>query len=231
MSKKIAILQSNYIPWKGYFDIIAAVDEFVIFDDMQFTRRDWRNRNLIKTPQGTQWLTVPVKVKSKYHQLIKHTEIDGEGWIDDHLKGFVMNYKKAPFFDEVYSIIEPIYLKKHSNLSEMNIDFLRTICNYLNIKTQITYSWNYQLADEKTERLLGICLQAGGIEYISGAAAKDYLDEKVFAEKNVKVSYFEYTGYKEYSQLWGEFTHQVTILDLLFNCGPSAKSFMKCGSP
>ncbi len=102
--KKVAILQSNYIPWKGYFDMIAAVDEFILYDDMQYTRRDWRNRNQIKTPQGVQWLTVPVKVKGKYDQTIRETEIDGADWAEAHWKSIAQNYRKAPRFEEIAAI-------------------------------------------------------------------------------------------------------------------------------
>jgi hypothetical protein len=98
-SKKCAIVQSNYIPWKGYFDLIAAVDEFILYDDMQYTRRDWRNRNQIKTPQGLQWLTVPVVVKGLYYQKIRETEIDGTVWATSHWKSLVANYKRAPHFE------------------------------------------------------------------------------------------------------------------------------------
>src|SRR3990172_2397370 len=99
-TKKIAIVQSNYIPWKGYFDMIAAVDEFILYDDMQYTRRDWRNRNQIKTPQGQQWLTVPVKVKGKYLQTIRETEINGTDWAEAHWTGIAQNYRRAPHFEE-----------------------------------------------------------------------------------------------------------------------------------
>src|SRR5690242_7600286 len=99
--KKVAILQSNYIPWKGYFDMIASVDEFILYDDMQYTKRDWRNRNQIKTPQGLQWITVPVLVKGKYHQKINETEIYGSDWANEHWKALVQNYKRAKHFDEI----------------------------------------------------------------------------------------------------------------------------------
>ena len=112
--KKVAILQSNYIPWKGYFDIIASVDEFIVFDEMQFTKRDWRNRNLIKTPVGKQWLTVPVKTKDKFHQKICETEIDGAAWKKKHLNAIRQNYSRSRFFKEIYQLIEPIYLYKKS---------------------------------------------------------------------------------------------------------------------
>lgn len=108
--KKVAILQSNYIPWKGYFDLIGAVDEFILYDDMQYTRRDWRNRNQIKTPQGVQWLTVPVRVKGKYEQKIRDTEIDGSDWAVAHWKALVQNYARAPHFAEIAAWLEPLYL-------------------------------------------------------------------------------------------------------------------------
>lgn len=228
MTKKVAIVQSNYIPWKGYFDLIAAVDEFIIFDDMQYTRRDWRNRNLIKTPKGLQWLTVPVKVKGNYHQPIKDIEIDNLEWQKKHWQALEYNYKKAPFFKEVEQLIAPFYLeKKHSNLSELNQAFIRAICEYLNIKTEVSSSADYQLAEGKTERLVDLCRQAKAVEYISGPAAKDYLNEDTFKLNDLTLTWFSYSGYESYPQLWGEFNHGVTILDLLFNCGDHAAKYMK----
>jgi len=226
--KKVAILQSNYIPWKGYFDLIAAVDEFILYDDMQYTRRDWRNRNQIKTPQGVVWLTVPVKVKGKYHQTIRETEIDGWDWAAAHWKSIVLNYKKAPFFDDIANFLEPIYQREnHRNLSALNRELLEIVCRYLGITTPITNSWDYLLVDGKSERLADLCLQAGGTEYISGPAAKDYIEERAFSDRGLKLSWFDYQGYPEYPQLWGEFVHGVTVLDLLFNCGKDSPAFMR----
>jgi hypothetical protein len=226
--KKIGIVQSNYIPWKGYFDFIASVDEFILYDDMQYTRRDWRNRNQIKTPQGLQWLTVPVRVKGRYYQRIRETEIDGSAWSETHWQALVQNYRRAPYFDEIACWLEPLYLKQsYAYLSELNRQFIEAVCYYLNIKTKISNSWNYKLVDGKTERLVDLCVQAGGTEYISGPAAKDYVEERLFVEQGIKLCWFDYSGYPEYSQLWGEFIHGVTILDLLFNCGKEAYRYMK----
>ncbi|MEX1031734.1 MAG: WbqC family protein [Cellvibrionaceae bacterium] len=226
--KKVAIVQSNYIPWKGYFDMIAAVDEFILYDDMQYTRRDWRNRNQIKTPQGVQWLTIPVRVKGKYHQKIRETEIDGTEWAEAHWKTLLQNYRRAPHFKEVAEWLEPLYLSdRPSNLSLLNRRFIKAICNYLSIQTVISNSWDYDLVEGKTERLADLCAQADGTEYISGPAAKDYVDAQVFEERGIKLAWFDYTGYLEYPQLWGEFTHGVTILDLLFNCGKDSPRFMR----
>jgi hypothetical protein len=226
--KKVAILQSNYIPWKGYFDMIAAVDEFILYDDMQYTRRDWRNRNLIKTPQGLQWLTVPVVVKGKYHQKIRDTEIDNTKWPALHWKALLQNYRRSPYFDEVASWVEPLYQDEAStHLSVLNRRFIEAVCKYLGIDTLITNSWDYDLTGGQTERLADLCVQAGATDYISGPAAKDYVDEKVFEHCGVKVTWFDYTGYPEYPQLWGEFSHGVTIFDVLFNCGKGAHRSMR----
>jgi hypothetical protein len=226
--KKIAILQSNYIPWKGYFDMIAAVDEFILYDDMQYTRRDWRNRNQIKTPLGVQWLTVPVQVKGKYDQKIKDTLIDGATWATAHWKALAQNYRRTPHFDEIATWLEPLYLSEPcTNISQLNRRFIQAVCAYLGSKTAITNSWDYALLDGKTERLADLCAQAGGTEYISGPSAKDYVEESVFTEKGIKLTWFDYAGYPDYPQLWGEFTHGVSILDLLFNCGKDAPRYMR----
>ena len=226
--KKVAILQSNYIPWKGYFDLIASVDEFILYDDMQYTRRDWRNRNQIKTPQGVQWLTVPVKVKGKYHQKIRDTEIDGIHWASAHWKALTHSYRKAPHFEEIAGWLKPLYFDEiYTHLSTLNRKFIEAVCNYLGIKTVINNSWDYTLVEGKTERLADLCAQAGGTEYISGPAAKDYIEESVFTDRGINLTWFDYSGYPEYPQLWGEFTHKVAILDLLFNCGKDAPRYLR----
>ena len=223
--KKVAILQSNYIPWKGYFDIIAAVDEFILYDDMQFTKNDWRNRNQIKTPQGVQWLTIPVG--QNINRRIRDVTL-ASGWQAKHWKTLESNYRPAPCFREIAEWLRPLYLENtYTHLSQLNRCFIEAICGYLGIKTTISNSWDYELTDGKTERITNLCAQAGGNEYISGPAAKNYLDEIIFAEMGIKLTWFDYEGYPKYSQLWGEFSHGVSILDLLFNCGKGAHCCMK----
>ncbi len=226
--KKVAILQSNYIPWKGYFDIIAAVDEFILYDDMQYTRRDWRNRNYIKTPQGLQWLTVPVQVKGKYHQKIRDTEINGTEWSTSHWKSIAQNYRKAKHFQEIATWLEPIYREESfTHISQLNRRLIEAICKYLNIETKITNSWDYMVVEGKTERLASLCLQAEGTEYISGPSAKSYVDEKVFTDLGIELTWFDYSEYPEYPQLGEDFIHGVSILDLLFNCGQDSHLYMR----
>jgi len=234
MAKKVAIVQSNYIPWKGYFDMIAAVDEFILFDDVQYTRRDWRNRNKIKTPQGLQWLTVPVQTKGKYFQKIRETKIEKNSWPQEHWQALLQNYRRAPHFLEVAEWLEPLYCDlfiKNSvskcYLSGLNRIFIENICWYLGIETRISNSWDYDVQDGKTERLVWLCKQAGGSEYVSGPSAKSYLNEEYFRDAGIVVSWFDYDGYPEYPQLWGDFIHQTSILDLLFNCGKGAINYMR----
>jgi len=228
MTKKVAILQSNYIPWKGYFDLIAAVDEFILYDDVQYTRRDWRNRNKIKTPNGVKWLSVPVKVKGKYHQLIRDTEIDNTDWAQAHRGSIKQSYLKAPHYKEIANWLEPLYINKtYTYLSYLNHSFINAICKYLEIDTVIKFSSDYKLIDGKTERLADLCAQAGGDEYISGPAAKDYVEAGIFEAANIKLTWFDYSGYPPYPQAWNEFVHEISILDLLFNCGKTASTYMR----
>lgn len=226
--KRVAILQSNYIPWKGYFDMIASVDVFILYDEMQYTRRDWRNRNQIKTPNGVQWLTVPVNAKGKYNQKIVNTEIMGADWAVVHWKSLTANYGRAPHFDEVADWLKPLYMDKtYTHISQLNRQLIESVCSYLSIETTIRNSGDFNLTEGKTERLADLCKQVDGTEYISGPAAKDYIEEAVFCKQRIKLTWFDYSGYHEYPQLWGDFVHGVTILDLLFNCGKDARLYMK----
>lgn len=228
MPKKVAIIQSNYIPWKGYFDIIHQVDEFILYDDMQYTRRDWRNRNKIKTPQGLQWLTIPVDVKGKYFQKINETRISEPDWGKQHWKSISMNYARAPFFKTFAPELEAFFHSETPELlSHVNHALITHICGLLGIKTNITWSSDYEVIDGKTERLVSLCKQSGATDYYSGPAARDYIVDELFAEAGIRLHWMDYSGYPEYPQLHGTFEHGVSILDLLFQTGPDATRYMK----
>lgn len=226
--KKIAILQSNYIPWKGYFDLINMVDEFVLYDDVQYTRRDWRNRNKIKTPSGLIWLTIPVEVKGKYFQKINETRISEKDWAKKHWRTISLNYAKARYFREYKEIFEELYLScDEEYLSLINYRFITAINQVLGITTKIRWSSEFTLLDGKNERLIGICKECKANVYLSGPAAKDYIDESLFEKEGIKVEWMDYSGYPEYNQLYPPFEHGVSIIDLIFNEGPNATKFMK----
>jgi len=225
--KKIAILQSNYIPWKGYFDMINMVDEFILYDEVQYTKNDWRNRNQIKTSQGIQWLTIPVRQKN-LEQKIKDTTIINKKWNIKHWRTISQNYAKAKYFKEYKDIFEELYLScDEEYLSKINYKFITAINEMLGIKTKIRWSSEFDLIDGQTEKLLGICKDCNADVYISGPAAKDYFNEELAKKENIQVEWMDYSGYEDYEQLHPPFEHGVSILDLIFNEGSNATKFMK----
>jgi hypothetical protein len=229
--KKVAVVQSNYIPWKGYFDLMARVDEFVLYDDVQYTRRDWRNRNRLKTPQGVQWLTIPVQVKGRYLQRIDETFVSDPNWSERHWATLEGWYSKAPYFSSYKSLLEDMYKNtRERKLSAINRRFLQTLRDALGIDTPLSSSSDYPGEGRKTERLLSICRASGATHYLSGPAAREYLDEDAFATAGIAVEWMSYEGYPEYPQLHPPFEHAVSVLDLLLNVGERAPEYM-LGAP
>ena len=205
--------------------MIGMVDEFILYDDVQYTRSDWRNRNKIKTQNGLKWLTIPI---GKHYNKINETTISDLGWGKSHWATIKQSYNKACFFNEYKDIFEEYYLNTSEKyLSIVNFELIKIINSILNIKTKISWSSDYKLIEGKTERLVDLVQQAGGTEYLSGPAAKDYLQEDLFNNTGIKVKWMDYSGYLEYKQLFPPFEHAVTILDLIFNEGPDATKFLK----
>ena len=227
--KRVAILQSCYIPWKGYFDLINSVDEFVLYDEVQYTRQDWRNRNRIKTPRGTRWLTIPVTVDDLYHQRLDETEVADPNWSRSHWETIRQSYRDAPYFRTYAGGLEASYAAcaTRHRLSEINRYLLETVCEILEIGATFTWSTEYAGEGGRTERVVSLCQQTGATVYLSGPSARAYLDETLFEQAGIELRYFDYDGYPEYPQLHPPFEHDVTILDLLFNAGPDAPFLMK----
>jgi WbqC-like protein family len=227
MPKTVAILQSNYVPWKGYFDVMAAVDEFIIYDDAQYTRRDWRNRNRFKSPSGIRWLTIPVQVKGRYLQTIAETVTTDQDWTARHWATLSGWYRRAPYFADYKDALEAAYLGLEArHLSEINRRFLELLADLLGISTPLRSSSEYGGAGNKTERLVKICQAAGATRYLSGPAARDYLDEQMFAAAGIVVDWMAYEGYPDYQQLYPPFEHHVSVLDLILSVGPSAPQYL-----
>ena len=228
MKKKVAIVQSNYIPWKGYFDLINMVDEFILYDDSQYTKRDWRNRNQIKTQNGLIWITIPVEVKGRYFQKVQETVVSDPQWNQRHWKTIVHNYSRAKCFGVYRELFADLYLaSKERFLSEINYRFLSTICGVLGITTKLSWSTDYRLVKGKTEKLVDLCKQAGATEYVSGQTAKTYIDVELFTKDGITLRFIDYSGYAEYDQLYPPFEHNVSILDLIFSEGFKAPKYMK----
>lgn len=226
--KRVGIIQPNYVPWKGYFDFIRSVDAFVLLDDVQFTRRDWRNRNKIKTAQGLQWITIPVEVKGKYDQAIDQTQVADSGWVTHHVTSLEHAYRRATSFSSQWARLRELYesVSNLTSLSEINRIFIETICRWLGITTPIFSSRELGGAGTKNERLISICKTLGATSYLSGPAARAYMDEEVWADAGIGVEYKSYDGYPEYPQLHGPFEHGVSIIDLLLNVGDDAAGFI-----
>jgi hypothetical protein len=226
--RTVAIVQSNYIPWKGYFDLIARVDEFVLYDDVQYTRRDWRNRNRIKTAQGPKWLTIPVRVRGRYLQRIRDVEVDDASWAEKHWRSITHHYAAAPAASDFSGALVELYRTAPPRwLSEINEHFLVGICGLLRIPTRFRRSSELDLTGDRSERLVGICRQLGASTYVSGPSARGYLDENLFHAEGIRVEWADYSGFPEYRQLHPPFDHYVSIVDLLLNEGRDAGRFLK----
>jgi len=207
--------------------LLAYVDEFVFLDEVQFTKRDWRNRNRIKTPHGARWLTVPVTTKGKFNQKISETSISGDGWQVDHLSAMENSYRGTSHYEEISSIVAPFYKQgAFSNISELNQRLTREICEYLDIKTTIKNSKEFDLEEGGSKRLASICCQLGAKTYVTGPAAANYLDTDVLSRKSIEVEWFQYSSCEGYDQPWGEFLDKMSIIDTLFCCGKNAKSIV-----
>jgi hypothetical protein len=227
MPKTVAILQSNYVPWKGYFDLMRSVDEFILYDDVQYTRRDWRNRNRFKSPAGVRWLTIPVHVKGRYHQRIDETLVSDEDWAERHWSTLRAWYGQAPFYERYRPALEEVYLgMDERHLSRINRRLLELLMGLLGIVTPITWSTEYAASGSGTERLLSLCRAAKATCYLSGPAAREYLEEGCFQAEGIEVKWMNYDGYPMYDQLYPPFDHHVSVLDLLFNVGDEAPRYL-----
>lgn len=221
----VAVLQSNYIPWKGYFDIIHDADLFVFYDDVQFTKNDWRNRNRIKTPKGTEWLTIPVG--QDISRLICEVTLPDARWAKVHWKTLSQNYARAPHFARYRELFESIYLgREWKSLSELNRHLIEAISSELGITTRFADSRDYALEGAASERLHQLLVKLGTKRYVSGPSARDYLDEAAFARSGIEVVYKSYAGYPEYPQVHPPYDAAVSIVDVLFNTGPEAPRYI-----
>ena len=217
--RKIAILQSCYLPWKGYFDIIGSVDVFVVYDDVQFDLHGWRNRNRVKSPNGPHWLTVPVRHTGLGKRMIHEIEIDNRlPWGRKHLGTIRQFYAKAPFVDRYLPELAGILSRGWERLVALDLALTELMCSWLHLQRRVVLSSQLGIQGERSERLLHLCLHFGATRYLSGDAAKEYLDVQLFAERGITVAWQEY-DHPVYPQLHGEFVSHLSALDLVLNCG------------
>ncbi|MBO0357362.1 WbqC family protein [Hymenobacter sp. BT186] len=228
--KKVAVLQSNYLPWRGYFDLIASVDEFIVYDDMQYTKNDWRNRNRIRTAHGTQWLTVPVR-RNTLQQRIRDTQVMDRRWADKHWRTLSQAYARASHFQFGREVLADLYAQaaELEYLTDINVLFLTAICDKLGIRTRISRcsDYAYDPTADRSTRLVQLVQAVGGNSYLSGPAARQYLAEEQLTKAGIGVSWMEYAGYPTYPQVHGgPFEPAVSIVDVLFNMGPAAAQYV-----
>ena len=224
--KRVAIVQSNYLPWKGYFDMIHDVDLFVFYDDVQYTVRDWRHRNKIKTAQGVQWISVPVG--EDRNRLICEVPINDTKWQAKHWRTLEQGYGKCAHFARYREYFQHIYLERNwTSLSELNHTLTQDIASrFLGITTAFADSRAFGAAGHKLERLLDLATRAGATHYLSGPAARNYIVPERFTKAGIVLEWKDYSGYPEYPQRHPPFEHAVSIVDLLFNAGPDAPEFI-----
>jgi hypothetical protein len=218
----VVVLQPSYLPWLGYFDQIYRSDVFVFYDDVQYDKHGWRNRNKIKTPNGWQWLTVPVQ--RKFGQKIYEARISYQTpWIRKHLKSIQVNYCKAPYYNrDIERRLEEVYFKMWDYIADLDIELIKLICEILGIKgKKFVRSKDLGIKGERSERLLKICQLFKADAYLTGQSAKNYLNEELFRENGIEVIYQNYK-HPVYPQLYGEFIPYLSIIDLIFNCGPES---------
>ncbi len=219
---KVGILQSNFLPWLGYFDFIRETDLFIIHDDLQYTKGDWRNRNRIKTARGVEWITVPVHYRST-SQLIEETPIDySTPWARRMLNRIRESYRSAPCFEPYFSELSELLTGPAASISELNLRLLHWVCRALAIDTPIRMSGEFHPQGTKTERLIGILTQVNASTYLSGPAAAAYLIPEMFEQAGIRLEYKQY-NYPEYEQLYPPFVLTVSVIDLLFMKGGEAR--------
>lgn len=225
---KCAIVQPSYLPWRGYFHLIQRADVFVFYDDVQFDKHGWRNRNRVKTVNGPAWLTVPVAKKGNVTQGTRIDEIEiapGRNWAAKHLATIRQAYARAPHLDRYIGVVEQLLDDPPRLLADITIDSTVALAGELGVQRQFVRSSELGVPGGRMERLIGVLAEVGATHYISGPSARAYIDEDRFADAGIGLEYMTY-DYPTYPQLHGPFEPNVSILDLLFMEGPDAPRFI-----
>lgn len=215
---KAVILQSNYIPWKGYFDLINDCDVFIFYDIVKYTKNDWRNRNTIYTKNGKQWLSIPIAADA-VNLKIEEVQLT-QNWQESHFKSLYLGYKKAPYFNQLEILINDFLVeKKWETLSELNQYLIKKIAGRLGCQTRFVNANEHNPSGTKVEKLIDLLQKVNADEYISGMAAKEYIDKEMhlFDGHNIKLTFKTYPLYPVYKQLKEPFENSVSIVDLIAN--------------
>jgi len=224
MQKTIGILQPGYLPWLGFFEQVYRSDIFVIYDDVQYDKHGWRNRNRIKNANGFQWLTVPVRASAK--PLVKDTQIANEHhWQKKHIAALQMAYSRAPYFEHYFSKMSHILSQEWVYLIDLDVALMEYLMSELGLKRELVFASDLNVAGEQTERLVKMCQALDATRFYEGAAGKNYIDNHLFEAANITLEYQEYE-HPTYNQLFGEFVPYLSVVDLLFNHGQESLAIL-----
>jgi len=224
---RVTILQPSYLPWLGFFEQMSRSDKFVLLDDVQYTRRDWRNRNRIRVRENWIWLTVPVQQKSRFSQSLLETRIDNSvSWRRKHLETLRQHYCKAPFFEKYFPRCQQVYEKDWTFLFDLCLETINLIKEEMGIETPLLRSSEMKPGGEKTERLVSICRELGATHYLSGESGSNYISEEDFSSQGIGLEYQNYE-HPVYPQRYTGFVPHLSAIDLLFNCGEQSLGILK----
>ena len=228
---RVVVLQPGYLPWLGFFDQMQRADVFVYYDDVQYDTGGWRNRNRIKAQDGVQWLTVPVRHSGLGSPRIIEVEIDNRrAWARKHVATMRQAYARARFVPDYLPAIEAMLSRRWDRLVDLDITLIEAIAGWLGLRPHVVRASELGIEGARSERLLGICRQLGATEYVSGDAARAYLDLPLFERHGIRVTWQAY-AHPVYPQQHGAFVPYLSIVDLLFNCGPSSRDVLLGGHP
>lgn len=230
-ARTCVVLQPGYLPWLGFFEQLWRADEFVLLDDVQYDKHGWRNRNRIKGPAGPLWLTVPVRVTGCGQPPIRDVEIDAtqRRWATRHLHALRANYAPCPFFGWLYPELEAVLTRPWTRLVDLDIALLHLLAGKLGLRPPAQRSSELGIGGERCTRLVRLCERLGCGRYYSGAAARDYLEPEVFAAAGIAVEFQDY-AHPHYPQRYGDFVSHLSVVDLLFNCGPASLNVLTGGA-
>ena len=224
--KTVGILQPGYLPWLGFFEQLNHCDIFVLYDDVQFEKGSWRNRNRIKTANGIQWLTVPVLLKNKDFPLICDVRINSSiNWQKKHIKSITQNYGKAPYFEAYAHDLFKILDRNWNFLLDLDLELINWLSQQLNISTPMRLASDLAVHGSSVQRLIDIIRAVDGNRFYEGSAGRNYIDTHVFEQVGISVTFQEYS-HPSYPQLSGDFVSHLSVIDLLFNCGPESLNIL-----
>lgn len=216
---RAVVLQSNYLPWRGYFDLIQSADVFVYYDEVKYTKNDWRNRNRICSKNGVHWVTIPISHES-VRLKISEVVLPDPRWQEEHFRTLYHSYRPARYFCQIEPLLHDVYrARTWTRLSELNRYCIESIARLLGLTTRFIDSKDLRLEGDRVSRLVSVLTQVGATEYLSGPAGRRYLEgsEGLFEGAGVRLLYKSYDGYPIYPQLSQPFDPAVSVLDVLAN--------------